>query len=51
MIILGIVLLLAGFLLGIYILWVLGIILLLVGLVLLLLGRAGRPVRGRNHYW
>lgn len=51
LIIIGIVLLLAGFLTGIAILWTLGIIVLLVGLVLLLLGRTGRPVRGRSHYW
>lgn len=51
MVILGIVLLLAGFLLGIYILWVLGIICLVIGLILLALGSFGRPVGGRRWYW
>lgn len=48
---LGIVLLVVGFLLGIHILWTLGIILVVVGVVLLLLGSVGRPVMGRRHYW
>lgn len=52
MIILGLVLLLLGLLLGIGILWVLGVITLVIGLVLLLLGTvASRPVGGRTHWW
>ena len=51
MIIVGLVLLLLGFLLAIPILWTIGIVVLIVGLVLLLLGRSGRPVGGRAHYW
>ena len=51
MIILGLVLLVVGFLLKIAILETIGIILLIVGAVLLLLGRSGRAVGGRNHYW
>lgn len=51
MIILGIILLLAGFLLKIAILWTIGIIVLVIGLILLLVGYAGHPVAGRNHYW
>jgi hypothetical protein len=51
MIILGIILLLIGFLASIPVLWTLGIIVLAVGLVLLLLGSTGRAVRGRRHYW
>lgn len=51
MIVLGIVLLVVGFLLGIHILWTLGIILVVVGVVLFLLGSVGRPVLGRRHYW
>lgn len=51
MIILGLILLLAGFLLGIYILWVAGLILLFAGLALLLLGRSGRTYRGRSHWF
>jgi hypothetical protein len=51
MIILGVVLLLAGFLLGIAILWTLGVIVLIVGLILFALGRAGHGVGPRSHYW
>lgn len=51
MIILGIVLLLLGFLLHINILWTIGIILLVVGAVLFLLGATGRAVGGRKHYY
>lgn len=50
MIILGLVLLIVGYLLGIGIITTLGIILLLVGVVLLVLGHLGRPVGGRNWY-
>jgi hypothetical protein len=50
-IVLGIVLLVVGFLLGIHILWTLGIILVVVGVILVLLGSVGRPVMGRRHYW
>lgn len=51
MVILGIILLLVGFLLGINLLWVIGIVLLVVGLALALVGYAGHPVGGRAHYW
>jgi len=51
MIVLGIVLLVLGYLLHVSILWTLGIILLVVGAVLYLLGSVGRPVAGRRHYW
>jgi Family of unknown function (DUF6131) len=51
MIVVGLVLLLLGLITGLGILWSVGIILLIVGLVLMLLGRSGRPVRGRAHYW
>lgn len=51
MIILGIVLLVLGFLLGIGFLWVLGIVLLVVGAALAIAGRAGRAIGGRKHYW
>lgn len=51
MIAVGVVLLLLGFILGVPILWTLGIIVLLVGLVLLLLGTTGRQVGGRRHYY
>ncbi|WP_406230435.1 DUF6131 family protein [Nocardia sp. NBC_01009] len=51
MIILGIVLLIAGFLLKIQILWTIGIVVLIIGLVLLALGSMGRAVGGRRHYY
>jgi hypothetical protein len=51
MIILGLILLLIGFVAAIPIIWTIGIVVLAVGLVLLLLGSAGRQVGGRRHYW
>ena len=51
MITFGVVLLLIGFLLGIPILWTIGMILLIVGIVLWILGSVGREVGGRRHYY
>ncbi len=51
MILLGVALLIAGFLLSIPILWTIGIVLLVVGLILMLLGSMGRAVGGRRHYY
>jgi hypothetical protein len=51
MIILGIILLVIGFVIKIAFLWTIGIVLLLIGLILALLGSAGRMVGGRRHYW
>ncbi|HEY5455739.1 MAG TPA: DUF6131 family protein [Acidothermaceae bacterium] len=51
MIVLGVVLLLIGFVAGIPILWTIGLVVLVVGVVLFLLGSAGRAVGGRRHYW
>ena len=51
MIVLGVILLIIGFLASIPILWTIGIIVLVVGLVLALLGRTGRAVGGRAHYY
>ena len=51
MIILGIVLLVIGFVLKIAILWSIGILVLVVGLILVLLGAVGHAVGGRRHYW
>lgn len=51
MIILGIILLIIGFIASIPILWTIGIILLVVGAVLYLLGSMGRAVGGRRHYY
>lgn len=51
MIVLGIILLIVGYLTSISIILWLGIILLVVGAVLALLGAVGRPVGGRSWYW
>ncbi|HEY4827906.1 MAG TPA: DUF6131 family protein [Solirubrobacteraceae bacterium] len=51
MIILGIVLLIIGFIAKIAILWSIGIIVLVFGLILLVLGSLGRAVGGRRHYY
>jgi hypothetical protein len=50
MIVLGIILMIIGFIAGIAPLWTIGLILLIVGVVLSLLGTTGRPVGGRK-YW
>jgi hypothetical protein len=51
MIILGIILLIIGFIAKIAILWTIGIIILVIGLILLLLGSIGHAVGGRRHYF
>jgi hypothetical protein len=51
MIILGLILLIIGFIAKIAILWTIGIVVLVLGLILLLLGSIGRGVGGRRHYW
>jgi Family of unknown function (DUF6131) len=50
-IIIGIILLIIGFVTGIAILWTLGIIALVIGLILMLLGAVGHAVGPRRHYW
>jgi Family of unknown function (DUF6131) len=51
MIVLGVILLVLGYLLHIPVLWTIGIILLVVGAILWIAGSLGRPVAGRRHYW
>ena len=51
MIVLGVVLLILGFVFGIHLLWVLGVVLLVVGAILWVMGSVGRPLAGRRHYW
>jgi uncharacterized protein DUF6131 len=51
MIVLGIILLVIGYLLPLQLLITLGIILIVVGVILEILGAVGRPVFGRRHYW
>jgi hypothetical protein len=49
-IVLGVICLILGLVLGIGILWTIGIILLVVGLILEVLGLMGRAVGGRRYY-
>ncbi|MGA5214732.1 DUF6131 family protein [Streptomyces cinereoruber] len=51
MIVLGVILLVIGFVAGISVLWTIGIILVVIGVVLWVLGAAGHAVGGRRHYW
>ena len=50
MIILGLICLIAGYLIGLGILVTIGWILLVIGVILLVLSQAGHPVGGRN-WW
>ena len=50
MLVLGVILIILGYLLGISILTTLGIILAVIGLILTILGAVGRPVGGRKTY-
>jgi hypothetical protein len=51
MIILGVILLIIGWLTNLSILYIIGAIALVVGVILLILGSMGRQVGGRRHYW
>ena len=51
MIILGVILLIIGFVTGIAILWTIGIIVVIIGVILALLGAVGHAVGGRRHYF
>ena len=51
MIIIGIILLIIGFVAHIAIIWTIGIIVLVLGLIAALLGMTGHAVGGRRHYW
>jgi hypothetical protein len=51
MIVLGLILLLLGLVLGIGILYTIGIILIVIGAVLWIMGSMERGVGGRRHYW
>jgi hypothetical protein len=50
-IILGIILLIIGFIASIPVLWTIGIILVVIGLILAVLGFAGREIGGRRHWY
>jgi hypothetical protein len=51
LIILGVLLLIIGFIAAIPIIWTIGIIVLAIGAILALLGMTGHAVRGRRHYF
>jgi Family of unknown function (DUF6131) len=51
MIILGVILLIIGFIAHIAIVWTIGIIVVVVGVILALLGMAGHAIGGRRHYF
>jgi uncharacterized membrane protein HdeD (DUF308 family) len=51
MIILGVILLVVGFLLKIAILWTIGIVVLVIGLILLIVGALGHELGGRRHWY
>ena len=51
MIVLGIILLILGFVLSIPILWTIGIILIIVGAIFAILGATGRAIGGRKHWY
>jgi hypothetical protein len=47
----GIVLMIIGLLLGVPVLWSIGVILLVIGIVLWILGAVGHEIGGRRHYY
>ncbi|MFH9015659.1 DUF6131 family protein [Streptomyces sp. NPDC017943] len=51
MLLLGIILLVVGFITGISVLWTIGIILAVIGAALWIMGSMGHAVGGRRHYW
>ena len=51
MIVLGLILAVVGWLIGLSILVTLGVILIVVGLVLMLLGGSGHPIGNRRHWY
>ncbi|HEY1825733.1 MAG TPA: DUF6131 family protein [Acidimicrobiales bacterium] len=51
MVTVGVILLLLGFLLGIPVLWTVGMILFVVGIVLWILGSIGHEIGGHRHYY
>jgi hypothetical protein len=51
MIVLGLVVLIVGYLVHVAVLWTVGLVLMVIGAILWLLGATGRAVGGRKHYW
>jgi len=50
-IILGVILLIIGFVAKIAIIWTIGIVVAVIGVILLVLGTLGHAVGGRRHYF
>jgi hypothetical protein len=50
-IVLGVILLIIGFVAKVAIIWTIGIIVVVLGAILALLGMTGHAVRGRRHYY
>ncbi|MCF3136384.1 DUF6131 family protein [Streptomyces olivochromogenes] len=51
MIILGIILLVVGFVTGLSILWTIGLILAVIGAIFWIMGSMGHAVAGHRRYW
>lgn len=51
MIVLGLILMIIGFVASIPVLWTIGIIVLVIGIILFILGSTGRAVGGRKHWY
>jgi len=51
MIVLGVILLIIGFVAGLSFIWVLGVIAVAVGAVLAISGRSGHQLAGRSHWY
>jgi uncharacterized protein DUF6131 len=50
-IVLGVILLIIGFVAAVHIIWILGIIAVVVGAVIALVGVTGREIAGRRHWY
>ncbi len=51
MIVLGVILLIIGFVTSVQIIWILGIIAVVIGAVLAIAGGTGRAIGGRKHWY
>ena len=51
MIVVGLLLMLIGFIVGAQLIWTIGVVVLVVGLALWILGSLGHAVGGRRHYY
>jgi hypothetical protein len=50
-VILGVILAIVGFVFGVGILWIIGIVAIIAGLCFMVAGRTGHAVGGRPHWW